>query len=248
MTADDRPDQFYTGLVATAYGSLRGSPAPAEPYERFVRRYGEPALELGCGHGEPMLELVARGLDVTGVDSSADMLQLCADAAERRGLTVNLVQQRMEALQLDRRFASIFIAGATFQLVIDPDAAQETLRRIAAHLTDEGRAMIPLFTPTPIKPSLLGVWTEDTVSGEETLAVQSVSQTYRAEQRRVDTVLRYRRGPADAPLEIVDRQWSLCWYEAGEFETLAEQAGLRVDRTLDHGAFGRSMIVARTGP
>ncbi|WP_407061585.1 methyltransferase domain-containing protein [Actinomadura napierensis] len=32
-------------------------------------------MELGCGDGDPLLELRRRGLDVDGVDSSADKLE-----------------------------------------------------------------------------------------------------------------------------------------------------------------------------
>ena len=31
---------------------------------------GEPALEIGCGDGDPLLDLVAAGLDVEGLDAA----------------------------------------------------------------------------------------------------------------------------------------------------------------------------------
>ena len=52
---------FYTGIVAEAYGPLRGDVVEAGPYLDFVRAEGEPALELGCGDVGPFLELVAAG-------------------------------------------------------------------------------------------------------------------------------------------------------------------------------------------
>jgi SAM-dependent methyltransferase len=45
-----------------------------EPYAAFIEAAGQPALELGCGDGEPLLELLRRGYDVDGVDSSQGML------------------------------------------------------------------------------------------------------------------------------------------------------------------------------
>lgn len=245
MDAANAPDQFYTGLVAEAYAPLRGHAAPAEPYERFVRRHGEPALEIGCGHGEPLLDLVAAGLDVTGLDASADMLALCRAEAQRRALHVTLVEQRMEEMSIDRRFRSIYVAGGTFQLVIDPAAALETLRRIGAHLEEDGRALIPLFTPQPVPPTAFGRWAEHVTSTGEVLAVQTVSQSHRPDEHRVDTVLRYRRGPADTPTEVVDRQWSLRWYPDGAFEALVDAAGLTAARMVDLGADGRSYVLTR---
>ncbi len=245
VTADERPGQFYTGLIAQAYGPLRGTVAPPEPYERFVRKWGEPALEIGCGHGEPLLDLVAAGLNVTGLDSSADMLALCEAEARRRALVVTLLCQPMEELHSDQRFASIYFAGPTFQLVVDRDSALATLTRIAAHLVPEGRVLVPLFVPVPLRTDVIGTWKEHVTVDGELLAVQTVDQSYRPEEQRIDSILRYRRGPEDVPLEVVDRVWSLRWYEGDSFATLAHHAGLQVDREIDHGQFGRSFVLRR---
>ena len=101
------PGEFYTGLVAELYRPLRSAISDPEPYARFIERYGEPALELGCGDGDPMLDLVARGLDVEGLDASPDMLDRCRHRARAAGVAVTLHQQSIQrmdlatALQLD---------------------------------------------------------------------------------------------------------------------------------------------------
>src|SRR5262249_6283602 len=102
--------QFYTGLVAQLYGPLRSAVPDPAPYEQFVRRFREPALELGCGTGDPILALRQQGLEVDGVDSSADMLTICRARADAQGVTVNLYEQAMERLDLPRRYRSIYIA------------------------------------------------------------------------------------------------------------------------------------------
>ncbi len=230
--------------TAWVYAPLRGSIAPAAPYARFVQRWGKPALELGCGHGEPLLELVAAGLDVTGLDSSADMLELCRNEAQRRGLRVQLVCQSMQAMDIGRRFRSIYLAGPTFQLIIDLADVATALHRIAAHLTPGGRALIPLFTPQPADPATVGVWREQVTADGDTLAVRTVAESYRLGERRVDSTLEYRRGPSEEPIELVERTWSLRWYDDGEFEALASTAGLVAERTVDHGELGRSVILS----
>ncbi|MEO8908508.1 MAG: class I SAM-dependent methyltransferase, partial [Microbacteriaceae bacterium] len=126
------------------------------PYERFVRRVGGPALELGCGDGDPLLDLVAAGLDVEGLDASSDMLERCRQAADQRGLDVTLHLATMQDMDLGRRYHSIYLAGATFNLLDDDATAGASLRRIAAHLEPDGVALIPLMLPVPTPPGALG--------------------------------------------------------------------------------------------
>jgi len=128
------PELFYTGIVAQAYAALRSAAPDPRIYQRFVKMTGEPALEIGCGDGDPLLDLVAAGLDVEGLDSSPDMLARCRSAADARGLRVVLHEQPMQSMQLERRFRSIYLAGPTFNLLPDDDVAQMALQRIAAHL------------------------------------------------------------------------------------------------------------------
>lgn len=61
------PSQFYTGLVAELYDALVSYRPQADEYVPFLERSGTPALELACGSGRPLLDLVARGYDVEGL-------------------------------------------------------------------------------------------------------------------------------------------------------------------------------------
>lgn len=84
------PAHFYTGIVADAYAGLKGSSFDPARYRVFVVANGQPGLEIGCGDGQPLLDLRADGLDVEGVDSSADMLERCRANALSRGIEVRL--------------------------------------------------------------------------------------------------------------------------------------------------------------
>lgn len=87
------PADFYTGIVVDAYAKLRSSTFEAGQYLEFVRTYGEPALEVGCGDGEPLIDLCAAGLDVDGVDSFADMVERCRANAIARGICTHTTSQ-----------------------------------------------------------------------------------------------------------------------------------------------------------
>lgn len=119
---------FYTGIVAELYGPLKNCTQTPGPYARFIDGSGQPALELGCGDGEPLLDLRRAGLDVDGVDSSQDMLDRCQAIADREHLEVSLYCQPMQDLQLPRRYRSIFPAGPTINLLPDDDMTLHALR------------------------------------------------------------------------------------------------------------------------
>jgi SAM-dependent methyltransferase len=224
--------QFYTGLVAQLYGPLRLQIPDPEPYARFVERSGQPALELGCGTGDPILALRARGLDVDGVDSSADMLAVCRARADAQGLTVNLYEQAMEALDLPRRYRAIYLAGPTFNLLPDDVTAAAALERIASHLEPGGAALVPLFIPTPTPEDQLGV-TRDHVTEDGTLQrVSAVSETRDEGMRLQTTVLRY-ESTHDGVTEVLERPWQLHWHTQEGFADLVDAAGLSVMAVRD---------------
>ena len=192
---------------------------------------GEPALELGCGHGEPLLELRRRGLDVEGLDSSPDMLDQCRRAAADGGIEVVLHEAAMESMDLGRRYRSIFLAGPTFNLLPDDDVTGRALSRIGSHLADGGSALVPLFIPQPAAAGELGRSREATDGYGETIRVTPVAEDRDETARLHRTLLRYERGR-----EVVERSWVLHWHTQDGFRTLAEVAGLHVRAVLDPGA------------
>jgi Methyltransferase domain len=227
------PRHFYTGLVAATYRYLRSAKVDPGPYERFVRRVGEPALELGCGDGDPLLDLVASGLDVEGLDASSDMLERCRRAAGQRGLDVTLHLAGMEDMDLGRRYRSIYLAGATFNLLVDDATAGAALGRIAAHLEAGGVALVPLTIPTPTPPTILGEYREHVTEDGATMRLAVVAEE-RDEARRVQVAhLRYELAHGTDVVESTERSWVLHWHTQPDFHALADAAGLSVLAVLD---------------
>jgi SAM-dependent methyltransferase len=242
------PSQFYTGLVAQLYGPLRSAVPDPDPYAQFISRSGEPALELGCGTGDPLLDLVGRGLEVEGLDSSADMLDACRRAARERGLDVVLHHQCIEDMNLGRQYRSIYFAGPTFNLLPDDATARRALQRIAAHLAPAGRALVPLFVPEPA-PDLgrprVHVEDDGTV-----LRFTSVDEQRDEASRTQRIGTRYERVRGDA-VEAVEREWLIHWYDHGQFPDLAAEAGLSVrelEAARDDQRPGDAVFVLKARP
>lgn len=68
------------------------------------------ALDVGCGTGENVLNLAARGVEAWGLDATPKAIELARAKASERGLTANFVVG--DALDLQA-------LGRTFDLVVD---------------------------------------------------------------------------------------------------------------------------------
>jgi hypothetical protein len=174
-------------------------------------------------------------LEVEGLDSSEDMLDRCRAAATRLGLSVVLHHQAMQTMQLARRYRSIFLAGPTFNLLPDDEAALQALRAIATHLDQDGTALVPLFIPTKTSVAQLGVPRTAFDKDNAKLQFTVVSETRDDVNRVQIAVLRYERILSETVV-AEERQWFLHWYTQPEFARLAIEAGLRTKAILNpHG-------------
>ena len=66
-------DYEYRGMMASAWDLLRGDTSgwSDRPFYRdVIRESGDPVLAVGCGTGRLLLNYLAEGLDVDGVDNS----------------------------------------------------------------------------------------------------------------------------------------------------------------------------------
>ncbi|MDH3942586.1 MAG: class I SAM-dependent methyltransferase, partial [Anaerolineae bacterium] len=115
-------DYEYRGLMAETWDLLRSGIKdwPDTPqYRKLIKRYGQPALDVGCGTGRILLPFLLDGLDVDGVDNSPEMLARCREKAQVLNLSPTLYEQTMEGLDLPRKYKTIFVPSASFQLVTD---------------------------------------------------------------------------------------------------------------------------------
>ena len=228
MNPEIDPAQFYTGLIAELYEPLAGNPTQPDDYVPFLEASGSPALELACGSGTPMLELIGRGYEIEGVDSSPDMLARCRHRAEDLGIEVVLHEQEMQQLELPRRYRAIFLAGASFTLLPDDAAARETLRRMHHHLVPGGSVLIPLsqVAPGPVHERLPGAPAR-VVTGPDggRLSVEKRSVAVDRGERTVRVLLRYERTAPGGEAERVEREWQTRWWSQALFRALLAEAG-----------------------
>jgi SAM-dependent methyltransferase len=145
-------NQPYDGLVAEAYDVWLPHDADdpdVDTYLRFIERNPGRALELGCGTGRLLVRYAVLGLDVEGVDASADMLAICAAHARTAGVAPTLHHADWLALDLDPDYSTLYNPAGSFALIADDDDARTALETWRRHLRPGGQLLISMGVPSP---------------------------------------------------------------------------------------------------
>ncbi|MDP9321056.1 MAG: class I SAM-dependent methyltransferase [Chloroflexota bacterium] len=139
----DEPQTWHYGLVARWWAEFNvAKPEELAYYRACIERYGQPALDLGCGTGRILLPLLETGLDVDGCDVSPDMLAFCHARATRDGLKVRLYAQASHELDLPRAYGTIYICDS-FGIAGNAEA----LRRCHRYLVPGGALVFNTSVP-----------------------------------------------------------------------------------------------------
>src|SRR5438093_3647298 len=144
----DSENYEYREFLASAWDLLRGDTSDWSDrpfYRNIILHSGQPALDVGCGTGRLLLDYLAEGIDIDGVDNSPEMLALCREKARKLGLQPTLFQQSMESLYLPRKYRTIIVPSSSFLLVTDLSAAAEAMKRFFNHLEPGGTLVMPFM-------------------------------------------------------------------------------------------------------
>lgn len=118
-------------------------------------RAGESVIDIGCGTGASIVPLLAKGMDVTGVDPSPYMLDI---AAGRLGQNVELYRAVAEDLPFDDNSFNHACFFTSLEFVEDPCKALEEACRVAKDRVFIG--FLNRYALEGIKRRLVGIFTD----------------------------------------------------------------------------------------
>ena len=104
-------------------------------------------LELMCGTGRVSLPLVRAGRELTCVDYCHDMLIRFKEKAWNENLSVEIFQQDVAMLNLNKKFKMAIIPFHSFGELADREKQNKTLEHIYEHLEDSGKLVVTLQNP-----------------------------------------------------------------------------------------------------
>ncbi len=238
-------DDWYHGVSAVD--------ATVELIAGLAAAAGSPAvLELGIGTGRLAIPLAERGLDVTGVDASAAMLERLR-ARDGGGMVTTISGDMVDDMP-SGPFGVVLVAYNTLFNLPSPQRQAACFAAVAGVLTDDGSFVVEAFVPED--PPRRGAHVElRSMSAVD--VVLSVSSHHPDEQRAEGQFIQLVDGGA-----VRLRPWSIRYATVPQLDAMAATAGLTLhDRWEDvtgrpfdadsprHvSVYGRAAMTARRAP
>lgn len=119
-----------------------------------------PVLEVACGTGVVLFEMLDHGIDIHGLDLSPNMLSVLYSKAEALGVTdisKRVSMQNMVDFKYDCQFDAIIIPARSFLYLITQQDQINCLRNVRTHLKDGGKLLLNFFNPMGYLEVISGV-------------------------------------------------------------------------------------------
>jgi SAM-dependent methyltransferase len=118
---------------------------------------GGAALEFGIGTGRVAVPLATRGVPVTGIELSPDMLEVLRSKPEASAITA--VEGDMAAIRVEGHFSLVYLVFNTITNLTSQDEQVACFENAARHLRSGGRFVVENLVPTlrQLPPGSAGV-------------------------------------------------------------------------------------------
>ncbi len=109
------------------------------------------AVDLACGTGSVALLLAKKGLQVTGVDLSEEMLSVAFQRGQEQLQRPVFIHQPLQALQLPRGVDLAVCALDGLDYILDPADCQQAIRQVYKALNPGGIFIFDVNTPEKLR-------------------------------------------------------------------------------------------------
>jgi len=144
---DSLSSDYDLMVNASSYISAR-----KEILKKFIRENYRSAADIGCGTGNDAIALALNGLDVTGFEPSADMLQKAKQKSKAFGCTIDFVN--VPASRIGKNFDSKFdlvVSLGNALANMNPSELRKSVKRMRAVMRDGGTLLLQLLNYTNLR-------------------------------------------------------------------------------------------------
>jgi SAM-dependent methyltransferase len=145
------PENRFVGEFARNYDAMSAgmfAPEMVDPAVACLAELadGGPVLELAIGTGRIAVPLAARGLDIAGMELSADML--AALRVKPGAARIRAVEGDMAATRIEGEFSLVYLVFNTITNLTTQDEQVACFENAARHLRPDGRFVVENTVPS----------------------------------------------------------------------------------------------------
>ena len=235
----DQEGSWLADLYDADYEALRTPSGDVDFYVEEARNAGGPVVEFGCGTGRVLVPTAEAGVEITGVDSSRDMLDKARENLNGRGVTAELRLGDMLEHVVGKKFSLVTIPFRSLAHIIETEDHIRLFRNMRRHLAPGGRLVFDHFQ---FNPKFLGS------SGQERLEMDREEDGRRIRRYGTsrpdlstqvsDIFLRWEIEDAEGRIERRECRFRMRWFYRFEVEHLLARCGLGIETI--YGNFDRS--------
>lgn len=181
-------------------------------------------LEPGVGTGRILIPLLEKGLKVDGFDVSEEMLKICRNNCEKRGLKPKLFKGKMESFSLDAEYEAIIIPTGTFLLLHKREDSIKALKNFFSHLSNGGMLIVDIFLQTEVLTNKISTRNWESKSGGMITLEDKIVEVDHVNQYTVSHN-RYEKWDNGKLIQTELERFPLRWYGIEEFKMILEQIG-----------------------
>ena len=197
-------------------------------------------LEPGVGTGRILIPLLKKGLRVDGFDVSGEMLKICRNNCESRGLHPKLFEGKMESFSLDTEYEAIIVPTGTFLLLHKREDSLSALKNFYNHLSDGGKLILDIFLQTDLTLGNNAPTRTWKSQDDEIITLESKIVEVDFINQYTITHNRYEKWNNGQLTQSELERFSLRWYGVEEFKTILEQVGFEdiiISADYKHGEY-----------
>lgn len=197
-------------------------------------------LEPGIGTGRILIPLLEKGLKVDGFDVSEEMLKICRNNCENRGLHPKLFKGSMESFSLDTKYEAIIVPTGTFLLLHKREASLSALKNFYNHLADGGKLILDIFLQTDLTVDNSAPTRTWESQDDEIITLESKIVEVDFINQYTITHNRYEKWNNGQLIQSELERFPLRWYGVEEFKTILEQVGFEdiiISADYKHGEY-----------
>lgn len=219
----------YSGTIAKWYDFLLSEVTEDIDFLRSLLKPDDgPILELGCGTGRLMLPLAKNGINIDGLDASADMLDICGDKFHKAGIKTTLYNAKFQSFDIDKKYKTIFCAGS-IQFVESFFQTLMALQNIYRSLLPGGKVVIMMAFASPACClDERGIWKLNKTAQDDKYKVLHYQNCIIDDlEQLLITSNRYEIFENEHKIETLKNESVMRWYGRYEFLLMLEKAGFK---------------------